>query len=89
MAKKPTTSFMNPKPRRLSKADKAAISRAGQLIMIGKIEELEQSAHQLGMHVTGHALNNAKNALGWEIAGNIKVAGLAAKGQRVGKDAKR
>jgi hypothetical protein len=83
------SSYMNPKKRTLTKADKAAISHAARLGMISEIEELEQRAHGLGMHVTAHALNNAKNALGWEIAGNIKVAGMAAKGQRVGDGGKR
>lgn len=46
------------------------------------IEDAEQRAHKLGLHVTGHALNRAKNALGWEVAGDVEQAGRAARGER-------
>lgn len=75
---------MNPKAKRLSANDKRRINNAGRLNLIQDIQEIETRAHDLGMYVTAHALNNAKNTLGWEIAGNINVAGIAAKGQRVG-----
>lgn len=79
MTKKRTSgSLMNPKRRRLNTADKAAIRRAGLEVMLEDIEEMEQRAHHLGAHVTAHALNRAKNALGWELAGNVEQAGKAA-----------
>lgn len=68
--------------RRLSKADKVAITRAGQANMAQDIEELEQRTHRLGMIITARALNNAKNALGWEMAGERLAAGKAARGVR-------
>ncbi len=43
------------------------------------IEKAEQLAHREGLHVTAHALNNAKNASGWEMAGDIEQAGKAAR----------
>jgi hypothetical protein len=73
---------MSPKPRRLSASDKAEINRAAQEMLGLEIEELEQRAHRLGMRVTARALNQAKNALGWERAGNILAAGKAARGGR-------
>ncbi len=63
--------------RKLSAADKKAISLASAQNMIQEIQELESRAHDLGMHVTAHALNRAKNALGWEISGNVEQAGKA------------
>lgn len=47
--------------------------------LIAAIQAAESEAHRLGLHCTGHALNNAKNAIGWEIAGNIEAAGMAAR----------
>jgi DhnA family fructose-bisphosphate aldolase class Ia len=69
---------MMTKKRVLSADDKVAINRAGQQNMIQEIQEIESRAHALGMHVTAHALNRAKNALGWEIAGDAEQAGKAA-----------
>lgn len=66
------------KPRRLSKADKAALNRAAMDQLISEIQEMESRAHDLGMHVTGHALNRAKNAAGWEVAGEVDQAAKAA-----------
>lgn len=51
-------------------------------MMIRDIQALESRAHRLGLHVTAHALNNAKNAIGWELAGNIEAAGMAARNDR-------
>lgn len=73
---------MNPKARRLSAADKLAINRAAHQMLVQEIGELEQRAHRLGMLVTARALNQAKNALGWEMAGNVLAAGKAARGSR-------
>lgn len=47
--------------------------------LIQVVQDAESRAHKLGLHVTGHALNRAKNALGWEIAGNIDQAATTAK----------
>ena len=51
---------------------------ADQLIL--DIQALESRAHRLGLHATGHALNSAKNAIGWEMAGEPEKAGMAARG---------
>ncbi len=51
---------------------------AYQLIL--DIQALENRAHRLGLHATAHALNSAKNASGWEIAGEPEKAGMAARG---------
>lgn len=45
--------------------------------LIQDIQTLESFAHASGLHVTAHALNRAKNALGWEIAGDVEQAGKA------------
>lgn len=55
----------------------AAANRAAQDMLVQELQGLESRAHGMGLHVTGHALNRAKNALGWEIAGDIKQAGKA------------
>ncbi|HLL28509.1 MAG TPA: hypothetical protein VKT73_12775 [Xanthobacteraceae bacterium] len=47
-----------------------------------KIQAIEHEAHQLGAHVTAHALNRAKNALGYEMAGDTVMAGKAMRGER-------
>jgi len=53
--------------------------------LLGNIQALESRAHQLGMTITGRALNNAKNAAGWELAGETMRADEATRGERVGK----
>lgn len=50
--------------------------------LLGEIEALEQEAHRIDAFVTARALNQAKNALGWEMAGNLLAAGKAARGVR-------
>lgn len=52
-------------------------SAAANRQLIQDIQTLESFAHARGLHVTAHALNRAKNALGWELAGNIEQAGKA------------
>lgn len=47
--------------------------------LLAHIEAAEQQAHRDGFHVTAHALNRAKNALGWEIAGDVEQAGRASR----------
>lgn len=54
-------------------------------MLVLDIQSLESRAHRLGMTVTGRALNNAKNAAGWELAGEIELAGKASRGDRPGK----
>lgn len=36
--------------------------------LINDIQALETRAHRLKAHTTGHALNSAKNTIGWELA---------------------
>ena len=43
------------------------------------LQNLESRAHRLGLHVTARGVNRAKNALGWEMAGEIEQAGEALK----------
>lgn len=70
------------KARRFNAAGGTAAITAGRRNMIQDVEELERRAHDLGMHVTAHALNRAKNALGWEIAGDVERAGMASRDER-------
>lgn len=51
-------------------------------LIVREIEELEQLCHRRGLHVTARALNRAKNALGWELAGNVEEAGRAGRDER-------
>ena len=53
--------------------------------IINELQALEMRTHRAGLTVTGHAINNAKNSAGWELAGNVKVAGMASRGERVGE----
>lgn len=57
----------------------AATMRETQTALLNEIERLERQAFSIGSNVTGHALNRAKNALGWEMAGDIEQAAVAAK----------
>lgn len=56
-----------------------AKNRANGSGLLAHIEAAEQQAHRDGFHVTAQALNRAKNACGWEIAGNVEQAGKAAR----------
>lgn len=69
------------KPRKLKKSDMVAINRAGNEMMLQEIQELEDRAMRLGMYITSRALNQAKNTLGWEMAGDLLAAGRARRGQ--------
>lgn len=51
-------------------------------ILLTKIQECETEAHALGLVITAHTLNNAKNACGWEAAGEVEQAAAASKGIR-------
>jgi len=70
------------KPRRLTAQDKVAINRAAADNLLRDIQDIEDRAHRLGMTVTAHAINRAKNALGWEIAGDVVRAGKASRDER-------
>lgn len=50
--------------------------------LVLEIDALQKRAHEIGLHVTGHALNSAKNACGWEFSGDIEQAGKAARSDR-------
>lgn len=47
----------------------ASMSKAG-LELASKLTLLNHEAHYLGLHITGHAINRAVKAIGWEIAGD-------------------
>lgn len=47
--------------------------------LLERLEQAEQMAHANGAHVTALAINRAKNALGWEIAGDLEQARNAAR----------
>lgn len=47
-------------------------------ILLQDILKLEMRANALGLFPAARALNNAKNALGWQLAGNIEKADEAA-----------
>lgn len=53
----------------------------GQRIISG-LQMLQTKAQDAGLTITRHALNNAMNAAGWELAGNVDRAAKAAKGER-------
>lgn len=76
--------IINAKPKKLSASDKRAIQNTARKILLQDIQELETRAHDHGMTITAHALNNAKNAAGWELAGETELAGKAARGERAG-----
>lgn len=50
--------------------------------LLDEIGLCEQRAHKCGALVTAHVLNRAKNALGWEIAGDVEQAGRASRDER-------
>lgn len=75
---------MKKKSRRLP--SHSALDELERRDISNQIQKIESAAHRLGLHITGHALNNAKNASGWEVAGDIAMAGKAAIGVRAGDD---
>ncbi len=50
--------------------------------LVNDIQALESRAQKLGMYITARGLNNAKNAFGWELAGDVARAANAAIGIR-------
>lgn len=50
--------------------------------LVAHIQNAETQAHRDGFHVTAHALNRAKNALGYEMAGDVLQAGRASRDER-------
>lgn len=53
----------------------AAKDDPSQLLL--DIDALERRANALGLFPAARALNNAKNAAGWQLAGNISEADAA------------
>ena len=45
--------------------------------LLRDLTALEMRANALGLFPAARALNNAKNAIGWQIAGNIALADAA------------
>lgn len=66
-------------PRKLTKRDVVAINRAAATNLLQDVAEIEDRAMRLGFPVTTRALNRAKNALGWEIAGDVIKADKASR----------
>lgn len=64
---------------KLKVTTRSASQREAQSALLQEIERLERQAFTIGSHITGHALNRAKNALGWEMAGDIEQAAEAAR----------
>ena len=50
--------------------------------LIAELELLEDRARHFGLFVTMRAINRAKNAAGWELAGNVELAGMASRDER-------
>lgn len=46
--------------------------------LLQDLTALEMRANRLGLFPAARALNNAKNAIGWQMAGNIEKADEAA-----------
>lgn len=46
-------------------------------LVLRDIEAIELRANRLGLYPAARALNNAKNAVGWQMAGNIAEADAA------------
>ena len=65
-----------------AEASRVKVSVASGSGLLAHIEAAEQQAHRDGFHVTAHALNRAKNACGWEIAGDTVRAGKAVRDER-------
>lgn len=53
----------------------AAKDREDALLL--DIDALERRANAMGLYPCARALNNAKNAAGWQLAGNISEADAA------------
>lgn len=47
-------------------------------LLLREILALEMRANTMGLFPAARALNNAKNAVGWQLAGNIEKADEAA-----------
>lgn len=53
--------------------------------LVQQIQAVEDAAMRLGFPIASRALNQAKNAIGWEMAGSIAMADLARVGKRAGE----
>lgn len=55
-----------------------AASTDSAYLILQDVQALETRANALGLYPAARALNNAKNAIGWQLAGNIQRADEAA-----------
>lgn len=62
--------------------------REAAQLLIATIEQLEHEARSLGFVIVANTLNRAKNAAGWELAGDAEEAALASSGLRPTEDKK-
>lgn len=68
------------KPRKLRTS--ASVLRSVRNNLVQDLQELEHRSYGCGLYVTAHALNRAKNAAGWETAGDVEQAGKASRDER-------
>lgn len=54
--------------------------------LAGMIQEAETLAYDMGLTLTGKALNRAKNTAGWDAQGEHDLAAMAMRGERPGAD---
>ena len=54
-----------------------AVAKDDPHVLMREIEALEMRANALHLFPCARALNNAKNAAGWQLAGNIEMADAA------------
>lgn len=59
-----------------------ALKLSTQARLCEQLDTMEGDARRAGLFVTARALNNAKNAAGWEASGDVLAAGAAARGDR-------
>lgn len=50
--------------------------------IVAALQSLQDRAHKAGLTMIAHGINNAINCAGWAMAGDIELAGLAARGER-------
>ena len=76
---------MPAKKLKLGQPGYAGARRAERQIILQQLEEIERSAHVAGLTITARGINNAKNACGWEMAGNTDMAEKSTRGVRAGE----
>lgn len=62
----------------VSPKDHAAVT-----MLVNDIQALESRAHRLGLSYTARGLNRAKNAAGWELAGENQHAARSVRGEHI------